>query len=897
MPRLLVAIYFVFISVWSAQAQIVIFGALQDAANGEPVAYAQVVLYRYKTNEVVTFTMANEKGQYALTIERQGSVFTLKTNSLTHENVEKDIFIDATGQQRYEVNIPLAAKAHTLAEAQVTSKLPPMIVKQDTIVYNTDHWADEFDQSLEAVLAKIPGFEVLENGELKVNGKLVNKVLINGEELTDGGAALLTRNLTPDRVQSVEVRFKEKDDKIRESLLSQNDFVVLDIKLKDDFDHSLFGRLEATLGHQTRLRPGGVARMFSLRDKVKFQLLGEWDEFGDKTIELSNIQNLGAEAYAQIFEVPADFNRLRANPEFNNEVYGFREYNSNRAGSIGLTGKVDLSPSVELFFGSYNYLDRVGMQRDFSQVFITDPPIEFSFQEAQSLYGAYSKNKAEIVVNKKDTKLKYNFNAVLGRNEADQRQREFAGLQYDFLDASNSREFYHNLFAERRFSESSGIQLNALYNFTDQETDRTLWHNNPLYARFFENLSGSWPQQIRQRIPVTQERWLANLFYQTEWKGQFIKTGFRYLQHTLSGQRQFFQGEQPWNNGARQSDPQTLSHSQALPFVEHSVGFGAFSWENKAGVAFNFFPVFGQTERQQQAIFEWNTRLNVTFNDGDDVSFSYTQNTSSFPLYQLLFGQELLDFQTFAVPGRYDLLPRRERVLSFSAQTFALSDYGLAFEFAGISGKAFNSPAFEFNEFGLITQYYDQLPSYYLVLINKIGKVFTNLPLQMKLEAGYIMNRNYNRLPGTDEQIGVANRIRLLDYRAFTTLKEKTFDFETRIKFTDFTFLNDLEATAPRSQRMWNALLKYKQALWQRRFLFTASGRYTAFTGLASSNLLLADASLSYVRKKHAISLQVHNVFNGQTFVLQNITPAFYTESQQFIFGRYIKLGFSFDVN
>ena len=893
MLRLLVSIYLSFLFVWPAHAQIVIFGALKDAANGEPVAYAQVVLYRYKTNEVVAFAMANEKGEYTLTIQGQGSVFTLKANSLTHENVEKDIFLDATGQQRYEVNLILAAKAHTLVEAQVTSKLPPMIVKQDTIVYNTDHWTDEFDQSLEAVLAKIPGFEVLENGELKVNGKLVNKVLINGEELTDGGAALLTRNLTPDRVKSVEVRFKEKDDKIRESLLSQNDFVVLDIKLKDDFDHSLFGRLAATLGHQERLRPGGVARMFSLRDKVKFQLLGEWDEFGDKTIELSSIQNLGAEAYAQIFEVPADFNRLRANPEFNNEVYGFREYSSNRAGSIGLTGKVNLSSEVELFFGSYNYLDRVGVQRDFSQVFITDPPAEFTFRESQLLYSAYSKNKAEVVVNKKDTKLKYNFNAVFGQTEADQRQRGYSGLEYDFLDTDATREFYHNLFVERRFSENSGIQLNALYNSSYQETDRILQHDNPFYTIFFESTAG----QIRQRIPVSQERWLANFFYQTQWKGQIIQTGMRYLHHNLSGQRQFFQGEQPSGNGAWQADPQTLQHHQALPFIEHSLELGTFNWHNKIGVAFNYFPTFGQNERQQKSIFEWNTRLNITFNEGDNVSFSYKQNTGSFSLYQLLFGQELIDFQTIAIPGRYELLPRRERVLNFSASTFALSDYGIGIEFAGISGKAFNNPSFGFNEFGIITQYYDQLPSEYWVLIGKIGKVFSNLPLQMKLESGFIMNRNYNRLPFADEQSSVANRIRILDYRAFTTLKEKTFDFETRIKFTDFTFLDDSDAAPARSQRMWNASLKYKQALFKRLLLLTASGRYTAFAGLVSADLLLADVSLNYVRKNHSISLQMHNIFDAKTFVFQNINPAFYTDSQQFIFGRYIKFGVSFDVN
>lgn len=74
---------------------------------------------------------------------------------------------------------------------------------------------------MEAVSAKIPGFEILSNRELKVNGKQVQQVLVKGEEISDAGAAMLTRNITPDRVKSVEVRFDEKMKKSRNPPLGQ----------------------------------------------------------------------------------------------------------------------------------------------------------------------------------------------------------------------------------------------------------------------------------------------------------------------------------------------------------------------------------------------------------------------------------------------------------------------------------------------------------------------------------------------------------------------------------------------------------------------------------------------------------------------------------------------------
>ncbi|NJO01772.1 MAG: hypothetical protein HC880_08865, partial [Bacteroidia bacterium] len=74
-----------------------------------------------------------------------------------------------------------------------------------------------------------------------------SKVLINGEEVTDQGAALITRSLSAGNVKSVEVRFDEKNDKLKESLLDTRNYVVLDIKLDQALHQAWFGKARATL--------------------------------------------------------------------------------------------------------------------------------------------------------------------------------------------------------------------------------------------------------------------------------------------------------------------------------------------------------------------------------------------------------------------------------------------------------------------------------------------------------------------------------------------------------------------------------------------------------------------------------------------------------------------------
>jgi hypothetical protein len=881
-------------------AQTNIYGIVTEEETEKPAAYVQIVIYRYKTQEVVVFTNTDEQGKYTLVLnDKNVKAFTLKTMNMTYENIEKDLFLDTyKADSKFEINLKLRVKTQTLDAAVVSAKLPPMIVKKDTIIYNISHWQDNFDQSLESVLAKIPGFEILSNGELKVNGKNVDKVLIDGEEITDGGAALLTRNLSPDKIKAIEVRMKEKNEKLKESLLSSKDMVVLDIKLKDDFNRALFGRLHATVGHQNNMNVGGNARLFTLNEKAKFQVMLEKDDFGDKAFSLSQVQNIGEEAFNKIFEIPADVNRLKQNPEFNKEVYGFREYVGNNVKDIALTGKITISPKAELFIGSYNSLENVNVQRNFNQTLLLDTSFKFSANDLQKYGTGFSKNKAELVMDWENTKIKYNFNAIIGNNQNSQNQKIQPNLFYDLDDKSKSLEFYHNLFLERRFSERSGLHFDLLMSDTRRNNDKLLTHNNENYALFWDstmlNLS---TQRLNQAIETRQRRWMAKLYFQTLWKGQTFQVGLRYLNDVLSGEKQLSLNNDDLSPPKTlfKTPPQYFSINQLLPYIEHSFAYSGFRFNNKIGLSNNYFSDFNTLNRQTKNILEWNSSIDYAISEGNDLNFSYKQSTASFPLYQQLSGSEIVDFQTVAVPGRYTLTPQKEQVVSFSATIMALSDYGIALEFAGIGGKAFNNASFGVSNNVVFESYYDQLPSNYYVLLNKIGKVFDKLPIQMKLESSLISYQNFNRSRNQDFNT-VSTNIKNIDFRAFSSFKDKSYNFELGLKYTNFSFANNGEI-ASRNQDMWNVTFKYKQALFEQKLLFTASSRFTSFTNGTKSELMMFDTDISYVFKKVRIFLQVQNIFNSKEFIVQEITPNFYSDARRSIFGRYLKFGVSWDIN
>lgn len=102
----------------------------------------------------------------------------------------------------------------------------------------------------------------------------------------------MTKTLDPNIIKKVQVRFDEKNEKLKESLLNNSNFVVLDIKLKDNFNKLFFWKSQRTIGvtKQKKLNLEGNTSIFSLSEKFNAQLFLEKNNTADNLINLHNIK-------------------------------------------------------------------------------------------------------------------------------------------------------------------------------------------------------------------------------------------------------------------------------------------------------------------------------------------------------------------------------------------------------------------------------------------------------------------------------------------------------------------------------------------------------------------------------------------------------------------------------
>ena len=99
-----------------------------------------------------------------------------------------------------------------LDEVTVTSSVVQIINKGDTIQFNAEAFELAEGSMLSSLVKKLPGVELRDNGQIYVNGRFVDKLLLNGKDFFNGDKMVLLQNLPAYTVKNVQVYQQDKKD-------------------------------------------------------------------------------------------------------------------------------------------------------------------------------------------------------------------------------------------------------------------------------------------------------------------------------------------------------------------------------------------------------------------------------------------------------------------------------------------------------------------------------------------------------------------------------------------------------------------------------------------------------------------------------------------------------------
>ena len=222
---------------------------------------------------------ADSTGLDTVIIESYGSGRNSKTEFLVRMDVEGDYTVcishpdyEAVRQTvhvkfyRKEFNPELGTfrmkriMKRNLGELEVKASKIKFYFKNDTLVYNADAFMTQDGFMLDDVLKKMPGLE-FKDGKIYSNGRLVNALLLNGKDFFNNDRETLLANLPAYMVKDVKVYEKTKDSLSRYERERNFEGLVMDVRLKREYNQSAMGNTELGGGTDERY----MARLFGMK--------------------------------------------------------------------------------------------------------------------------------------------------------------------------------------------------------------------------------------------------------------------------------------------------------------------------------------------------------------------------------------------------------------------------------------------------------------------------------------------------------------------------------------------------------------------------------------------------------------------------------------------------------
>jgi len=229
----------------------VIEGTIRDSLKSSPVEFASIRLLHKLDSSYVKGTSSNENGRFKLQQVANGH-YIAEISYLGYKTWRREIPVTPDKSTYNLGTIFLQEDINLLDEAVVTAQVPDIVVKGDTIEYNAGAYMSEENALLQDILKNIPGIEIDSDGNLKANGKPVNKILVDGKEFFDNDIQMALKNLPANMIKKLQL-FKEQSEASKlTGFKDGKEQQVLNLKVKDEFKQSFLGDIKVGYGNNDK---------------------------------------------------------------------------------------------------------------------------------------------------------------------------------------------------------------------------------------------------------------------------------------------------------------------------------------------------------------------------------------------------------------------------------------------------------------------------------------------------------------------------------------------------------------------------------------------------------------------------------------------------------------------
>lgn len=266
------------LTIVAAHAQYTVSGKVTDKAAGTPIELATIQLLN-KDSSYVNGISTSKNGIFSLSVKKAGE-YLVKISFIGYNAEYRHATLSKKAPEAKLGTVALNTSEVMLKGATVTAKAAKVEMKSDTFQYNASAYRVPVGSTLENLVEQLPGAEVSDDGTIKINGKTVKQILLNGKDFFKGDTKIAMKNLPTELVSNIKSYEKKSDYTKQTGIDDGNEETVLDIGLKKELKESWVSN--ASLGYGSKDRYTGDLFVNRYTDHDHETVFGNANNTGDR---------------------------------------------------------------------------------------------------------------------------------------------------------------------------------------------------------------------------------------------------------------------------------------------------------------------------------------------------------------------------------------------------------------------------------------------------------------------------------------------------------------------------------------------------------------------------------------------------------------------------------------
>ena len=245
----------------------------------EPAAQATIQLLSLPDSTYAAGIATSGQGYFTLPKVKAGK-YVLKVSYIGFKNKLVPLQLTAANPNKNVGTLTLQTDAIMLSEAVITAEAPQVQVVEDTLVYNSSAYRTPEGSMLEELVKKLPGAEVDDDGNVKINGKDLKKIMVDGKEFFGGDVKTGLKNLPVNMIDKLKAYDKKSDLARITGIDDGEEETVLDLTVKKGMKQGWFGNMDAAYGTEDRYLGNLMLNRFV--EDSQFSLIGGMNNVNDQ---------------------------------------------------------------------------------------------------------------------------------------------------------------------------------------------------------------------------------------------------------------------------------------------------------------------------------------------------------------------------------------------------------------------------------------------------------------------------------------------------------------------------------------------------------------------------------------------------------------------------------------